>query len=217
MISEISVSDVADLRAVFVDAGYNEDELQAKFGAAAPPAPHEVQAQLYRTREVTAQNALVRLFLLGVTLDRDAVGEALPGAFVELALQSGLVSEEQGRLVANVVIVPLGRLLFASDAFRILGDEQRSEFVVPAKNSAADFLRRLTFRDPVGTVLDLGCGCGVHALLAAEHSDTVVASDISASAAAYTRFNARLNDIHNVEVVVGDLFEPIRPSGKRRR
>jgi len=209
MISEISVSDAADLRAVFDDAGYNEDELQAKLGTAAPPAPHEVQSRLYATREVSAQNALVRLFLLGVTLARDAATEALSKTFVDLALRSGLVSEEQNRLVANVVIVPVGKLLFASDSFRMLGSDERSEFVVPAKNSAADFLRRLTLREPTGSVLDLGCGCGVHALLAAEHCDNVVATDISGAAVEYTRFNARFNSIRNVEVLAGDLFEPV--------
>jgi methylase of polypeptide subunit release factors len=213
MISEISVSDAADLRATFVDAGYNENELQAKFGTAAPPAPHEVQARLYATREVSAQNALVRLFLLGVTLDRNAATEALPRAFVDLAQRVGLIFEEENRLIANVVIVPVGKVLFASDAFRVLGSDERSEFIVPAKNSAADFLRRLTVRERVGTVLDLGCGCGVHALLAAEHCDNVVATDISADAVAYTRFNAQLNDIRNVDALVGDLFEPVAGRG----
>lgn len=209
MISEISVSDAADLRTVFVDAGYNESELQAKLGTAAPPAPQDVRSLLHATREVSAQNALVRLFLIGVTLARDAAAEALPGAFVDLALQTGLITEAENRLTANVVIVPVGKLLFASDAFRVLGSDERSEFIVPAKNSAADFLRRLTIREPTGTALDLGCGCGVHALLAAEHSDSVVATDISAAAVAYARFNARLNHIQNVEVLVGDLFEPV--------
>jgi len=209
MISEISVSDAADLRAVFVDAGYNESELQARLGTAAPPAPQEVQSLLYATREVSAKNALVRLFLIGVTLAQDAATEALPKAFVDLALRTGLLSEEENRLAANVVIVPVGKLLFASDAFRVLGSDERSEFVVPAKNSAADFLRRLTLREPVGSVLDLGCGCGVHALLAAAHADAVVATDISAAAAAYTRFNSRLNNIRNIDILVGDLFEPV--------
>lgn len=209
MISEISISDAADLRTVFSQAGYNEDDLQTKLGTAAPPAPHEVQSRLYATREVSAQNALVRLFLLGVTLARDATAEALPTAFIDLVLRSGLVSDEEDRLVANVVIVPVGKLLFASDTFRMLGSDERAEFVVPAKNSAADFLRRLTLRDPAGTVLDLGCGCGVHALLAAEHCDKVVATDISTAAVEYARFNARFNDIRNIEVLAGDLFEPV--------
>jgi hypothetical protein len=50
-------------------------------------------------------------------------------------------------------------------------------------------------------------------LLAAGHCDSVVATDISADAAAYTRFNARLNDIRNVDVLVGDLFEPVAGRG----
>jgi methylase of polypeptide subunit release factors len=209
MIDFLHRSDVADLRAMFDSAGYNEDELQAKTGGAAPPAPHEVQARLHSTREVTAQNALVRLFLLGVTLDRSAATEALPETFIELAVRTGLLIEEDDRLVGNVVIVPVGRLLFASDAFRVLGSDERSEFVVPAKNSAADYLRKLTMRESVGVALDLGCGCGVHALLAAAHCERVIATDISESAAAYTRFNAQLNDIQNVDVLVGDLFEPV--------
>jgi hypothetical protein len=112
MIDSLHRSDVADLRAMFDSAGYNEDELQAKTGGAAPPAPHEVQARLHSTREVTAQNALVRLFLLGVTLDRSAATEALPETFIELAVRTGLLIEEDDRLVGSVVIVPVG-LFFA--------------------------------------------------------------------------------------------------------
>jgi methylase of polypeptide subunit release factors len=209
MISEISVSDAADLRAVFVGAGYNEDELHAKLGTATPPTPQEVQSLLHATREISAQNALVRLFLIGVTLARDAAAAALPKAFLDLVLRTGLITEEDNRLVANVVVVPIGKLLFASDSFRVLGSDERTEFVVPAKNSAADFLRRLTLREPVGSVLDLGCGCGVHALLAADQAESVVATDISVEAVAYTHFNARLNDIRNVEALAGDLFDPV--------
>jgi SAM-dependent methyltransferase len=209
MIKEISRSDIADLRAVFVDAGYDEEGLLNSLGSAAPPSPQEVNSLMRRTREVSPCNALVRLFLIGLTLDRKAAAQALPESFIDLALRAGLLADDGERLAPNVVVVPVGKLLFASDAFRMLGTEDRAEFVVPAKNSAADFLRRLTMRDRVATVLDLGCGCGVHALLAAGHCERVVATDISAEAVHYTRFNAVLNDIDNVEVLEGDLFEPV--------
>jgi methylase of polypeptide subunit release factors len=209
MIKDISRSDIADLRAVFADAGYNEENLLQTLGGAAPPSPQDVNFLTHRTREVSPRNALARLFLIGLTLDRTAAAQTLPGAFIELALHTGLLAVDGERLAANVVVVPVGKLLFASDAFRMLGNENRTEFVVPAKNSAADFLRRLTMRDRVGTVLDLGCGCGVHALLAAAHCDQVVATDISSPAVHYTRFNALLNDIDNVEVLEGDLFDPV--------
>ena len=48
-------------------------------------------------------------------------------------------------------------------------------------------------------MLDLGCGCGPHALLAAEHADRVVATDINPRAAALTRLSARLNGVGSVE------------------
>jgi hypothetical protein len=213
MIKDISRSDIADLRAVLVDAGYNEENLLQSLGSAAPPSPQHVNSLMHRTREVTPRNALARLFLIGLTLDRKSAAQALPVSFIDLALRAGILEDESGRLAPNVVIVPVGKLLFASDAFRLLGTEKRAEFVVPAKNSAADFLRRLTMRDRVGTALDLGCGCGVHALLAAAHCDQVVATDISDAAVQYTRFNTILNDIDNVEVLEGDLFEPV--TGRR--
>jgi SAM-dependent methyltransferase len=209
MIQDISRSDTADLRAVFVDAGYTEENLLQSLGGAAPPSPQDVNRLVHRSREVTPLNALARLFLIGLTLDRKAAAQALPESFIDLALRAGLLTAEENRLAPEVVVVPVGKLLFASDAFRLLGTEDRAEFIVPAKNSAADFLRRLTLRDRVGAVLDLGCGCGVHALLATRHCDHVVATDISAEAVGYTRFNAALNDIDNVEVLEGDLFEPV--------
>jgi methylase of polypeptide subunit release factors len=209
MIKDVSRSDIADLRAVFVDAGYNEENLLQSIGGAAPPSPQDVSSLIRRSREVTTLNALARLFLIGLTLDREEVGQALSESFIDLAFRAGLLAADGDRIVPEVVVVPVGKLLFASDAFRILGTEDRAEFVVPAKNSAADFLRRLTMRDPAGTALDLGCGCGVHALLLAGHCRHVVATDISAEAVRYARFNAQLNDIDNVEVLEGDLFEPV--------
>ncbi|MBT8098331.1 MAG: methyltransferase, partial [Gammaproteobacteria bacterium] len=95
------------------------------------------------------------------------------------------------------------------DAFRMLGTPAARDFVLPASTHAAQFLRKITFRDSVGSTLDIGTGCGVHALLAARHSEHVIATDISESALRYTAFNAALNGIENVECRAGDLFEPV--------
>jgi SAM-dependent methyltransferase len=70
-------------------------------------------------------------------------------------------------------------------------------------------LARLTVREAAGRVLDLGCGGGVQALLAARHAQSVVGVDLNPRALAFARFNARLNRVRNVEWREGDLFEPV--------
>ena len=209
MIGSISRSDIADLRSALVDASYDEESLTRMIGFAEPPAPDQVQAFMRATREINATNALARLFLAGMSLHRSAVGEVLPQSLIDTAIASGLLDADDERLSATIAIVPVGKLLFASDAFRKLGGPGKSDFVLPARTHATDYLRHMTIRDPVGDTLDLGCGCGVHALLASRHSDRVIATDISEAAVAYTRFNAELNDIRNVDACAGDLFEPV--------
>jgi methylase of polypeptide subunit release factors len=59
------------------------------------------------------------------------------------------------------------------------------------------------------TAVDVGCGAGIHALLAARHAQCVVAIDSSARAAAFARFNAWLNGLSGVEVRTGNLFGPV--------
>jgi SAM-dependent methyltransferase len=61
----------------------------------------------------------------------------------------------------------------------------------------------------VRSALDLGCGGGVQALLAARHCHHVVGVDLNPRAVVFARFNARLNGISNVEFREGDLFAPV--------
>ncbi len=202
-------SDVREFRA-YLDANeYTEQALKARIGTALPPRADNDQRLAYVSREATPRNALVRLFLLGASLDQSTASEVLSASFIELCMGMGLVGASQGRLHANVVIVGIEDLLFVSDAFRLLGGDQAADFVLPASTHSANYLRRLTMRPSLGSVLDLGCGCGVHALLAARHSGKVIATDISPAATRYTTFNAWLNDIDNVECIVGDMFEPV--------
>jgi methylase of polypeptide subunit release factors len=73
----------------------------------------------------------------------------------------------------------------------------------------ASWLAALTPRRHVARALDVGTGNGVHALLAAEHSDHVIATDVNPRALAFTEINAALNELDNIEVRLGSLFEPV--------
>ncbi len=61
-----------------------------------------------------------------------------------------------------------------------------------------------------GATLDLGTGSGFQALVAAGHSDRVVATDRNPRAVEMAAFNARLNELGHVECREGDLFEPVQ-------
>ena len=70
-------------------------------------------------------------------------------------------------------------------------------------------LAAATPRAAVGRTLDLGAGSGVQALLAEDHSSTVVATDANPRATAYACLSAALNGVH-VDARTGDLLEPVR-------
>jgi release factor glutamine methyltransferase len=63
------------------------------------------------------------------------------------------------------------------------------------------------------SVLDMGTGCGFLAILSAERASEVLAVDINPHAIICTRRNVEQNSVDTkVNVLVGDLFDPIRPS-----
>lgn len=57
-------------------------------------------------------------------------------------------------------------------------------------------------------VLDVGTGCGIQALVAADRGCEVTAVDVNPAAVLCTRWNARLNGLR-VRALEGDLFEPV--------
>jgi len=209
MIKISKPSDLRRLREFLSSHAYDAARLTERIGRARPPAPGEDQQMFDSSREITTPNLLARLFLLGTRVDERTTREFLPQEIVELCLDCGLLSCRNGVVRAQVVIIPVEDLLFVSDAFHILGSDEAAEFVLPASTHSANFLRLLTMRAAVDSALDLGCGSGIHALFASRHAKRVVATDISERALLYTRFNAALNGIDNVECRAGSLFEPV--------
>jgi len=60
-------------------------------------------------------------------------------------------------------------------------------------------------------VLDLGTGCGILAIAAAQKTRNVVAVDINPEAVRCARINVILNGLEErVKVLAGDLFDPVR-------
>jgi methylase of polypeptide subunit release factors len=70
-------------------------------------------------------------------------------------------------------------------------------------------LAHLTVRRGGERALDLCAGNGIQAILLAAHAEHIVATDVNERALAYTRLNAALNGVDNVETRAGSFFEPV--------
>ncbi|HFD32433.1 MAG TPA: methyltransferase domain-containing protein [Gammaproteobacteria bacterium] len=87
------------------------------------------------------------------------------------------------------------------------------DVVVPSIQSV--FLLENTTIKKGEEVLDIGTGCGIQAIFAAQYAKRVVATDLSSDAVNNTIFNAKGHGLeHIIEARQGDLFEPIKENEK---
>jgi SAM-dependent methyltransferase len=161
-----------------------------------------------RVGDETPLEVLIRLLLLGVAVERDTARPALRPMTIEAWEALGLIETTAGLVRATYRVVPHGDLLLLSD-WPVSPTRPLSPDHVLGPNPSASLLANATVRPRVGSVLDLGAGCGIQALLAARHADRVVASDLNPRAVTVASFNAALNGVA-VDCIEGDLFEPVR-------
>lgn len=198
------------LCAFFEGAGYREDRVEALLGSRSRSEAWRSPSWMLerRTAGGSALEGLIRLFLGGFVLSPHDLEAAIGGPAIRTLERVGLVEPASGGLRATVQLAPSGSLWIACDRPERHLDKAADFVVGPSPVSRA--LADLTIRRPVHRCLDLGCGSGVQALLAAAHCQRVVAEDLNPRAVALTRFNAALNGLDNVEVAEGDLFAPVQ-------
>jgi methylase of polypeptide subunit release factors len=183
------------------DVPYDEgriEELLGEDGVAADAKDVVVHSR--RLPDDDVGNA-IRLLLLARPVRRAAFAAA-----AEL-VRLGLAVEEDGLLVPRARIVPTEGVYLAFDTFS-QGEEDPAGWVA-SFTPTAYWLASLTPRRRARLALDIGTGNGIHALLAASHSQRVVATDVNPRALAFTQISAALNRIENVETRLGSLFEPV--------
>jgi len=65
------------------------------------------------------------------------------------------------------------------------------------------------------TLLDIGTGCGILAIIAAKKAKKVIATDLNPHAVKCARLNAKINRFApKIDVRLGDLFQPIQKTEK---
>jgi methylase of polypeptide subunit release factors len=187
-------------------AGYSEDAVYDLLGEDAYSTEVGEVSTEERRLPSTRVADIVRLLFLQLPLPRGDAESAFGGDGLGALEATGLATIGAD-VVPNGRILPIGNLLLASDGFSQDADDP--EDYVATYTPTARVLDSLTPRPRVERALDVGTGSGVHALLAAQHAQHVIATDVNPRALAYTQLNAVLNGLRNVECRHGSLFEPV--------
>ena len=167
---------------------------------------------------------LTRLFVLGREVPARDLDAALAGLGSAGAQELGLVAldDSSDRTAAGPVVRPLVDLRpysahdargpvdwwLASDLGELATSSRLSGDHVLGAGGASITLAQVTGRSPRARVLDLGTGCGIQALHATRHAETVVATDISERALRFAAFNAAL-DGAELDLRLGSMLEPV--------
>ncbi|MEV6427159.1 methyltransferase [Nocardia sp. NPDC051463] len=207
-----------DLRTALTRVRYDADTLLEVLGA-------DVHAALGRSEPVPVRRAardagelgtLIRLLLLGDALPRPNVAAALAPVDIERAIAAGLLYHEGDLVRAALDLRPLdvgvGTRWILSDLDDSMRRRTLTEEHVLGVGHASLSLLRATPTRKVGSVLDLGTGCGVQAVHAASYADRVTATDVNPRALWLAEATAALNGL-DIELLEGSWFEPV--AGRR--
>lgn len=146
---------------------------------------------------------LTILFALGLPCQADEARRAF-GPETLLALErTGFVEVAGLELRPAVTVQMYDALLIASDHCR----RKRESDYVMGLSAPTCALAGLTIRKPASLAVDIGCGSGLHGLLASRHSAHVLACDVNLRALDFANLNAMLNGISNFEVTEADMFD----------
>jgi methylase of polypeptide subunit release factors len=200
----------ARVRAVLDAAGYRSERIDELVGADLTAlGQRAVPVVVRRTGGGTPLDTLVRLFQAGVPVPLRDAGDALQGATEQWA-RWGLISLDGESAAATVQLGCHGDLLVATDWGPARPNVATPPDYVMGFSPSTLTLARLTVRNPSRATLDVGTGSGLQALLAASHSERVVATDLNPRAVHLAAFNAALNGLQGrIELRHGDLFAPV--------
>ena len=154
-----------------------------------------------------APGTLAELFQLGAAVDGGTAADALKPVDPADLVAAGLLAPAPGdRLRAPVRIGALDGMLAVHDP---MDQHPTPPDHVAGIGPATRTLAGLTVRRPTGSVLDLGTGCGIQALLATRHAGHVTATDLNPRALRLAATSAALNG-EELDLRQGSLFEPVR-------
>jgi methylase of polypeptide subunit release factors len=209
----LSPSDAQKLTTFLRDVDFTQENLEQRLNLVDIPSRRlrNMPRLLDRTQPNTALNLLLRWFFVGVPVENTVAAALLPEWTIGLCSQCGLLRSDGELLIPGAMLLPFGDLYIASDHPWGIETSERADLVL-WPNPTSRLLSRFTIRRHSRATLDLGTGNGVEALIAASHSERVIATDLNPRAIEFTAFNAALNGLANVLCLTGDAFVPVQDS-----
>ncbi|PWH06510.1 methyltransferase [Brachybacterium endophyticum] len=210
------------LRSDLESAPYTTDavgELLGELASEALSRENPIPARRVLAGDDGPTATLLSLFTLGAVLPREQVSRALPSLGIDGAIDLGLLAAVDADATTMRACLDLSTYTASDDAGEVrwwiasdLSELATGQPLVPdhvlGVGGASLTLARITPREAVGRVLDVGCGGGIQAMHASRHAREVVATDLSERALAFAAFNAALNGI-DLDLRQGSLLEPV--------
>jgi carbamoyltransferase len=159
----------------------------------------------------TALGDLIRLFQLRVALPEQRL-RVIFGIKLFTALRNlGVLILRRDNWAARIDIFDVAGLYIATDhRYMVLTEDQQVD-ESPVMYIGMDSMGLVYTAPPtpVDRVLDLCSGSGIQGLIASRYAQQVVSVDINPRAIRFSRFNAQLNGINNIEFRSGDLYAAV--------
>jgi SAM-dependent methyltransferase len=201
--------DLTPLRHVLAESGYTQAALAETIVRYDQAARLDMQMLRRRTAAPSLLHTLVRLFFLGERVPLKEARLPLAPMALEQLLACGLLQAVDTNVRSEAMLVPYDDMLIVHDfPAEVLGRPEPANHVLGV-GRASITLVNLAVRRAGETVLDLGTGSGIQALLAARHAMHVIATDLSPRALNFAALNLRLNGMTNVELRQGNLYAPV--------
>jgi methylase of polypeptide subunit release factors len=162
-------------------------------------------------------DVLIRVFMDAEMVEWSVVREHVPASALDAFTALGLLTtapSSPAHAHATVLLYPSEGGFVVSDLNadpdRTAAEPSPPDVVYPAitKNTRRFLASQAT--SPCRRFLELCSGTGIAALRASGFAERAWAVDITERATVFAEFNARLNDITNLAVLRGDLYEPVR-------
>jgi methylase of polypeptide subunit release factors len=201
--------DLGRLRQALNNAGYTQEAIAQTVLSDRSDKPLDPVSLRRRTASPSPLDTLQQLFILAQAVPESHARAVLAPADVDELVTLGLLRRCAAGIQATATLMPGEGLLMAREIYPDFLTGPVPHDYVLGTGPASRFTSYLTVRRSVESAMDLGTGAGFLALLMARHSRQVVATDTNARALCFAALNARLNELPNIELRQGSLFEPV--------